>query len=134
MHLGKYNYYNILLDQTDEYYSRIPYHVLQWIRENRLPKLYDDTDWFNSNLSHWVIDASMELMNKNIKELEFPWQLHSQNVMLASSSRNFMTAEYSNRRSLLVQHSDNIGDDNYIDMLMKGQIKEKSTSTNRIQE
>ena len=72
MHLGKHNYHNILLDQTDEYYHRIPYHVLQWIRENRFPKLYDGTDRKNNKLSHWAIDALMELMSKNVTELDFP--------------------------------------------------------------
>ena len=107
IHLGKHNYYNILLDQTEEYYSRIPYNVLQWIRENRFQKLYDGTDRFENELSHWVIDALMELINKNFKELDFPstikaWQLHSQSVMLALSSQEFVTAEYSNHRSLHV--------------------------------
>ena len=31
--LGKHNYYNIMLDQTEEYYNRIPYKILQFIRE-----------------------------------------------------------------------------------------------------
>ena len=91
VHLGKHNYYNILLDQTEEYYNRIPYHVLQWIRENRFQKLYDGTDRFPNELSHWAIDALMELMNKNVKGLDFfntieAWQLYSQNGILALSS------------------------------------------------
>ena len=28
MYLGKHNYYNISLDQTEEYYNRIPYQIL----------------------------------------------------------------------------------------------------------
>ena len=72
VYLGKHNYYNILLDQTEEYYGRIPYQVLQLIRENRFQKLYDGTNRKQTSMSHWAIDALMELMNKNVKELDFP--------------------------------------------------------------
>ena len=44
IHLSKSTYYNIILDQIDEYYGRIPYYVLQWIRENRFQKLYNGID------------------------------------------------------------------------------------------
>ena len=36
IHLRKSNYYNILPDQMEEYCNCIPYHVLQWIRHDRL--------------------------------------------------------------------------------------------------
>ena len=39
LHLSKSTYYNIILDQIDDYYGRIPYFVLQWIRQNRFQKL-----------------------------------------------------------------------------------------------
>ena len=45
----------------EECYSRIPYHIFQWIRENCFQKLYDGTDRFENELSHWAIDALMEL-------------------------------------------------------------------------
>ena len=66
----------------------------------------------------------MELMNKNIKKLNFPktikgWQLHSQNVMLALESWSFVTNEYSNHQSLEVQDAKNGGFDNYTDMSQK---------------
>lgn len=38
-HLGKHNYYNILLDKTKDHCHRIPY---QLTRENQFQKLYDD--------------------------------------------------------------------------------------------
>ena len=81
----------------------------------------------------------MELMNKNVKGLDFPnaieaWQLHSQNIMLALSSRACVTAEYSNHRSLQVQDTTNKGKNECIDMSMKGQGKEKSNPTNRTKE
>ena len=81
----------------------------------------------------------MELMNKNIKELDFPntiagWQLHSQNLMLSLSSRSFVVNEYSNHRVLEVQDAKNRGKDNYTDMSQKGNIKVKSTPANRTKE
>ena len=33
--LGKTTYFNIALDQTDELYMKIPYKILQYVRENR---------------------------------------------------------------------------------------------------
>ena len=72
VHLGKHNYYNILLNQTEEYYNRIPYHIHQLIRETRIQKLYDGTDRKQNSFSHLEINALMELMNKNVKELDFP--------------------------------------------------------------
>ena len=39
LHLSKSTYYNIILDKIDDYYGRIPYSMLQWIRQNRFQKL-----------------------------------------------------------------------------------------------
>ena len=136
VYLGKHNYYNILLDQTEEYYDRIPYSILQLVRHNRFQKLYDGTDRKNNSMSHWAIDSLMELMNKNVKELDFPntieaWQLHSQNVMLALASRSFVTNEYTNHHSTDVQDAKNLGCDKYNDMSQKRNIKTKITPSNR---
>ena len=38
--LGKSTYFNIALDQIDEIYVKIPYHILQYVRENRFLSLY----------------------------------------------------------------------------------------------
>ena len=72
VYLGKHNYYNILLDQIEEYYDHTPYCILQLVRQNRFQKLYDGTDRKHNSMSHWSIDALMELTNKNVKELDFP--------------------------------------------------------------
>ena len=135
VYLGKHTYYNIILDQTEEYYQRIPYRVLQQIRKNRFQKLYNGTDRKQSSMSHWALDALMELMNKNVKEMDFPntidgWQLHSQNVMLALTSRSFVMNEYTNHQSLEVQNAKNCGIDEYTDMSQKGDTQIKSTPSN----
>ena len=44
VHLGKHNYYNIMLDQTEEYYGRILYDILQLLRENHFQNLYNGSD------------------------------------------------------------------------------------------
>ena len=139
VYLGKHNYYNILLDQTEEYYDRIPYRILQLVRQNRFQKLYDGTDRKNTSMSHWAIDALMELMNKNVKELDFSnkieaWELHSQNIMFALESRVFVTNEYSNHRSMEVQDAKNSGSDKYTDLSQKGNIKTKTIPLNRTKE
>ena len=139
VYLGKHTYYNIILDQTEEYYQRIPYSILQLIRKNRFQKLYNGTDRKKTSMSHWALDALMELMNKNVKEMDFPntvdgWQLHSQNVMLALTSRSFVMNEYTKHQSLEVQNAKNFGMDEYIDMSQKGNTKIQSTPSNRSKE
>ena len=139
VYLGKHNYYKNFLDQTEEYYNRIPYQILQLIRENRFQKPCDGTDRNQNSMSHWAIDALMELMNKHMKELNFPntiegWQLHSHNLMLALSSRSFVMNEYSNHIFLEVQDAKNNGVGRYADMSQKGNIKISSTPTNRTKE
>ena len=81
----------------------------------------------------------MELMNKNVKELDFNntidgWQLHSQNVMLALASRSFVMNEYTNHQTFEVQNAKNSGSDKYMDMSQKGNTKAKSTPSNRSKE
>ena len=114
-------------------------YSLQLIRENRFQKLYDGTNRKQTSMSHWAIDALMELMNKNVKELDFPntidgWQLHSQNLMFALSSRSFVMNEYSNHRVLEVQDAKNSGVNNYEELSQKGNVKVSSTPTNRTNE
>ena len=41
---GKHKYYQLGLYLVDEYYSRIPYNVLNLLRINRTMKLYDGSD------------------------------------------------------------------------------------------
>ena len=52
VYLNKATYYNIILDQIDEYYGRIPYYVLQWIRQNRFQKIYNGKDRKGGDMSH----------------------------------------------------------------------------------
>lgn len=52
VHLNKSTYYNIILDQIDEYYGRMSYYVLQWIWQNRFQKLYDGKDRKGNVMPH----------------------------------------------------------------------------------
>lgn len=65
VHLSKSTYYNIIPDQIDEFYGRIPYYLLQWIRENRLQKLYHGKYRKGKDVAHWEIDRLMELIDSN---------------------------------------------------------------------
>ena len=130
-HLTRHTYYNILLDQIDEYYHRIPYPILQHIRENRFQRLHQGSDRKNIKSSHWEIDALMELINKDVKQLDFPntlqgWQLHSQNLMLSLRSRILVTNEYSHHFKVDVANA-KADSDNYTDIANKGNIRERST-------
>ena len=53
--LGKTTYFNIVLDQVDELYVKIPYHILQYVKENRFLPLYvgkiqKGCKWYDGNL------------------------------------------------------------------------------------
>ena len=49
--LGKTTYFNIALDQIDELYIKIPYNILQYVRENQFLPLYYGT---NSKGYRWL--------------------------------------------------------------------------------
>ena len=90
-------------------------------------------------MSHWVLDVLMELINKNLKEMNFSntiagWQLNSQNIMLVLTSRSFMMNEYKNRHVLEVQNAKNYGMDEYVDMSQKVNTNTKSTLSKRLKE
>ena len=42
--LGETAYFNIALDQIDELYTKIPYKILQYVRENRFLPLCSGTN------------------------------------------------------------------------------------------
>ena len=74
----------------------------------------------------------MELMNKNMKELEFlntveGWLSHSQNIMFCQRSRVFVMNEYSHHGSVEAHNKKHSTADKYTDLSSKVNVKEKIT-------
>ena len=98
--LGKTTYFNIALDQIDELYVKIPYYILQYVRENRFLPLYAGKNAKGVQMARWELDKIMELCNCKFKELDFGndisgWLHHAQNMPLCCKSRAFVENEYS---------------------------------------
>ena len=83
-------------------------------------------------MPHWEIDRLVELMNNNMKKMDFPntmeaWLLHSQNLMLCLRSLVFVM----NNNRIIEQwrHNNNkhSSKDNYTDLSHKGNVREDST-------
>ena len=137
VNLSKLIYYNIIIDQIDEYYGRVPYYVLQWIRENRFQQLYKGKIRKVNDTLHWEIDRLMELMNKDMKELYFlntieVWLLHNQNIMMCLRSRVFVMNKYSNHITVKTHNNKILSTDNYTDVSHKGNVSEDSIPCKRM--
>ena len=72
-------------------------------------------------MSHWALDDLIELMNKNVNEMDFPntiagRQLHIQNIMLSLTPQSFVMIGYTNHQILESQNAKNSGMDEYVDI------------------
>jgi len=100
--LGKKNYYELCLSQTERRYRDATYGELQEVRYNSSCRYRKDT---NSNVyTMHVLDELMENVNYWTKCLPLgndqdSWVKHSPNVMVARRCLNFVNNEY--RRGLL---------------------------------
>jgi hypothetical protein len=99
---GKHNYVEIGLNQIEDLYGRVPFHVLQAARENRMQPIHTGTDRDGKPMAHWALDALMELLQIKYKAMNFPnsregWQNHSTNMPMVSRARTFCETEYSRR-------------------------------------
>jgi hypothetical protein len=99
---SKHNYVKIALNQIEDLYSRIPFHVLQAAWENRMQPLHAGTDRDGLPMAQWAMDALMELLQIKYKVMNFPnstegWQNHSTNMPLVTRSKIFCSTEYSHR-------------------------------------
>jgi hypothetical protein len=99
---GKQNYVEIGLSQIEDLYGRVPYHILQVIRENRMLPIHPGKDRDGRDMAHWAMDALMELMQPKYKSMNFPstlegWQNHSTNMPLVARCKRFAETEYRRR-------------------------------------
>jgi hypothetical protein len=100
--VGKHNYVEIGLSQMEDLYSRVPFHVLQAIRENRFLPLHKGKTRNGQHMSNWALDQVMELLQIKYKDMNFPktqtgWQEHSTNMPLVARSKKYAETEYSRR-------------------------------------
>jgi hypothetical protein len=84
---------------VEEWYGRIPYWMLQLIRDNRTSKLYDGRRRDGMETAERPLDEFIELQNAAYSSMDFPpsveaWVTHSQNVSLIKQSSVFVETEY----------------------------------------
>jgi hypothetical protein len=99
---SKHNYVEIALNQIEDLYGRVPFHVLQAARENRMQPIHKGVDRDGTPMAQWALDAVMELLQIKYKAMNFPnsregWQNHSTNMPLVSRAKIFCQSEYSRR-------------------------------------
>ena len=99
---SKHNYVEIALNQIEDLYGRVPFHVLQAARENRMQPIHVGVDRNGTPMAQWALDALMELLQIKYKAMNFPnsregWQKHSTNMPLVARSKIFCQTEYSRR-------------------------------------
>jgi hypothetical protein len=99
---AKHNYVEIALNQIEDLYGRVPFHVLQAARENRMQPLHVGSDRDGVPMAQWALDAIMELLQIKYKAMNFPnsregWQKHSTNMPLVARCKTFCQTEYSHR-------------------------------------
>ena len=95
----KTKYFQLGLFLLDEHYMRIPYGVLQVIRQSRTHPLYDGTSTNNEPMSHHPIDGMMELCMPKYKKMSFgntvdSWLRHSRYMPLATKASVHVDTEY----------------------------------------
>ena len=97
--LGKHTYQSTGLSQIDKLYSRLPYLILQQLRENRFLPSYNRTNLYGTEMKEWELVKVMELINGKYKDMDFNkdldgWMRRSQNLTLCTKSRVFVENEY----------------------------------------
>jgi hypothetical protein len=89
----------------EDLYSRVPFHVLQAIRENRFLPLHKGKTRNGQFMANWALDQVMELLQIKYKDMNFPsthsgWQEHSTNMPLVSRCKKYAETEYSRRHDV----------------------------------
>ena len=136
--MGKTTYFNIALDQIDELYIKIPYKILQHVRENRFLPLYGGTNSKGVKMARWELDKIMEHCNNKFKNLDFPntlngWLTHAQNMPMCCKSRAFVENEYTTHRDYNVFNT-KYGNKNIDDITQKGNLTKSSMIPRRTNE
>ena len=124
--LGKTTYFNIALDQIDELCLKIPYKILQYVRENRFLPLYSCKNSKGVQMARWELDKIMEYCNNKFKNLDFPytlngWLTHAQNMPMCCKSRAFVENEYTSHHDYDVFNT-KYGNKNIEDTTQKGNL------------
>ena len=136
--LGKTTYFNISLDQIDELYLKIPYKILQYVRENRFLPLYSCKNSKGVQMARWELDKIMEHCNNKFKNLDFPntlngWLTHAQNMPMCCKSRAFVENEYTSHHDYDVFNT-KYGNKDIEDKTQKGNLTKSSMVSTRTNE
>jgi hypothetical protein len=69
---SKHNYVEIALNQIEDLFGRVPFHVLQASRENRMQAIHVGNNRDATPMAQWAMDALMELLQVKYKAMNFP--------------------------------------------------------------
>ena len=136
--LGKTTYFNIALDQINGLYIKVPYKILQYVRENRSLPLYSGTNSKGVEMARWEIDKIMEHCNNKFKNLDFPntlngWLTHAQSMPMCCKSRTFVENKYISHHDFNVFNT-KYGNKNIDDITQKGNLNKSSVVSGRMNE
>lgn len=112
--IGKPKCLESTLSMIEEWYDRIPYWMLQVIRDNRTGKLYDGRRRDNVETAERPNDELIELNNAAFTQMDFPpstsaWETHSKNVSLVKRSSMFVESQYRRKQDADAQDAFNKG-------------------------
>ena len=124
--LGKSTYFNIALDQIDELYMKIPYKILQYVRENRFLPLYSGANDKGVQMARCELDKIMEHCNNKFKNLDFPntlngWLTHAHNMPMCFKIRALVENEYTTHHHLKLFNT-KYGNKNIDEITQKGNL------------
>lgn len=100
--LGKNIYFEIALSTVEQFYGRVPFPLLQVIRDNRAVPIYDRTDKDGTPMANWSQDGIIEDFQVRYKAMSFintpeEWEKNSVNMPLVSQCRTQVDNEYTKR-------------------------------------
>ena len=115
MAIGKPKCLESALCTTEEWYDRMPYWMLQVIRDNRTAKLYDGRRRDGVETAERPNDEMIELSNAAFTSMDFPpstaaWETHSKNVSLVKQASMFVETQYRRKQDVDAQDAFNAGE------------------------
>ena len=96
---GKHQYVEIVLGQMENFYTKLPPHILHLVRLNRTVPLYDGVDQAGNLMAFWAHDAIIELLQKyfhehNKEKTIESWIKNSPHLMFMNKAKRFSQSEY----------------------------------------
>ena len=96
---GKLHYVEIMLGQMENFYTKLPPHILHLVWLNRTVPLYDGDDQAGNPMAFWAHDAIIELLQKyfhehNKENTIEAWIKNSPHLMSMNKAKRFSQSKY----------------------------------------